>query len=192
MWLISLIRHSCSVHSLHPLPALTPQALFPDPWKCYFCHQWCIFLCLTGFFLKHNQCFQSVLTQRSFLQALGCTIMRRDKPVSLWDASSNFLFGSPVMSWPCRESQSSTGWHSVDMQTSQKMSPENRKFLHTGEAVPRFQSNRDQVSLSPPSYKYMSGRALEGLSPEEAQFKSSPAVPVYAGHTCWSYGMARD
>lgn len=143
VWLISIIRDSYLVYSLHPLPALTPQALFQEPWKCYFCHQWCTFLCLVFFFLKHDQCFQSVLTQWSFLQALGYTIMRRDKRVSPWDAPSNFLLGSPVMSWPCRESQSSTGWHSVDMQTSQKMSPENRKFLHTGKAVPCFQSNRD-------------------------------------------------
>lgn len=35
--------------------------------------------------------------------------MRRDKPVSLLDASSNFLTGSPVTSWPRRESQRVAG-----------------------------------------------------------------------------------
>lgn len=60
-WLTHLIRLSHLVHFLHPLPAVTPPALFVGPRRWSLSYQWCIFLCLLGFFLNCNQCFRWVL-----------------------------------------------------------------------------------------------------------------------------------
>lgn len=70
----------------------------------------------------------------------------------------------------------------VDMQTSQEMRPENGTFLHTGKAMPPFIATESGEQLPAPSYKYMSGRALEGLF-LGAQLKLPPAMLVSAGHS---------
>lgn len=103
---MNLIRCAHSASFLHPLLVLTPPALFPAPGHAT---------------LTTNEVFSSVLltffwnTIDVFSQYLGTTVKL---PPSTWmsddeekraifslDASSNFLSGRPVMSWPGRESQ---------------------------------------------------------------------------------------
>lgn len=176
---MNLIRCAHSASFLHPLPVLTPPALFPGPWTCYFNYQWSVFLCPTDFFLKYNWCFQSVLRDHSEASS-------KHLDVRWWGKTSHFLSGC-LQQLSLRSSSNElarqrepevvlVGTNS-DTQTSQKMGIEKRMFFHTGKVVPRFQSNRVRWSLSPPSYKYVRWRVPEDLSPG-AQFKLSPAMPT--------------